>query len=385
MIKLLNILIKFLSLGKFYYKNKNEKKEILIFDPAVASVLSDFFEDDKYFFFYSRKEKFEIIVFFLTIIKGGFKNFSKRYFFNFLTRFKPKYILSMWILNDYISQVKKAFPKIKILMIQSHRLVNLNFAKNYPPNCFDYLFVFSDYEKKKFKEVFYKSQIKVIGSIKYNHFSNTKIKKENKILYLSQYKLLGLSIEEKITLDLLNNFCSSNDIKFDIQLRNTYIKKDYLNFLKEKNFSAFENYLLRKNPGSVYKNSNKYKYIVSHSSTLVDEFLSNFKKIAIIDSYDDFDSDNYFKLNCGKEYIMGHINPMYAQTKPNIFWTKSLDKSKFNAVLNNLIFSSYDAYKQEVMKFSDKMFYDKENKIFKKSLIDIGIPVVFDKRNTLKL
>ena len=51
----------------------------------------------------------------------------------------------MWILNDYISQVKKAFPKIKILMIQSHRLVDLNFAKNYPPNCFDYLFVFIDY------------------------------------------------------------------------------------------------------------------------------------------------------------------------------------------------------------------------------------------------
>ena len=381
MIKLLKIFIKFLSFGKFYYKNKNEKKEVLIFDPAVASVLNYYFEDDKCYFFFSRKEKFEIIVFFVTIIKGGFKNFGKRYFFNFLKKFKPKYILSMWILNDYISQIKKEFPEIKILMIQSHRLGNyVNLIKDYPSDCFDHLFVFSEYEKINFKKIFYKSQIKVIGSVKYNHFSNTKQKKENKILYLSQYKLSGISIEEIVTLDILNIFCRKNDIRFDIQLRNAFIKKEYTNFLKKKNFLALEKYFLRDNSESVYKNSNNYKYIVTHSSTLVDEFLSNFRKLAVIDSFDDYDPGNYSKLNCGKNYRESLINPMFNETKPNIFWTKSLDKSKVNAVLNNLVFSSDDEYKEEIMKYSNKILYDEENKIFKKSLIDIGLPVLLDKK-----
>ena len=128
----------------------------------------------------------------------------------------------MWILNDCISLIKKKFPEIKLIIIQSHRIFNnlLNKIEHYPPDCFDYIFAFRDFDKQNLIKTFHKSKIFVTGSIKYNHFNCPKLEKSNKILYYSEYKLLGIAAEEKMTLKLLNKFCITNKLKFDIQLRN---------------------------------------------------------------------------------------------------------------------------------------------------------------------
>ena len=100
---MINKILKFLTFDKFFI---GKQKDILIFDERNSNFLSEYFENDKFNFFYSRKEKFEIYVFFLTIIKNGTKNFGKNYFFNYLKVYKPKYIFSMWVLNDYLFYVK---------------------------------------------------------------------------------------------------------------------------------------------------------------------------------------------------------------------------------------------------------------------------------------
>ena len=51
---MLNIIVKFLTFGKFYL---GKKRDILIFDAAASNFLSLYFEIKQFSFFYSRKEK----------------------------------------------------------------------------------------------------------------------------------------------------------------------------------------------------------------------------------------------------------------------------------------------------------------------------------------
>ena len=379
---MINKFISFFTFGKFYFKNKKNNKKVLIFDPAISSVLSHYIDQNNFYYFYSRKEKFEISVFFSTIFQTGFKNFSRNYFLNFVKKFRPKFILSMWILNDCISLIKKKFPEIKLIIIQSHRIFNnlLNKIEHYPPDCFDYIFAFRDFDKQNLIKTFHKSKIFVTGSIKYNHFNCPKLEKSNKILYYSEYKLLGIAAEEKMTLKLLNKFCITNKLKFDIQLRNKKISTKYSSFLKLNNYEALDKTLLRKNQGSSYVNSNYYKFIVSHSSTLVDEFLSNYgnRRIAVIDSLENFDKEKYSKVNNYKNYCGHSSNPMFKETKPNFFWTKNINESNVNKVLNNLIYSSDEEYKREINKYLSRIIYDKKNSILKENLNKIGVPIFLD-------
>ena len=74
---MLNIILNFLTFGKFYL---GKKRDILIFDAATSNFLSLYFEVNEFSFFYSRKEKFEIIAFMTTLLKDGYKNFGQNYF-----------------------------------------------------------------------------------------------------------------------------------------------------------------------------------------------------------------------------------------------------------------------------------------------------------------
>lgn len=374
---MINIILDFLSFGKFYSEDNKQKKNILIFDYSTSDFLSSLIDKNNFIYFFSRKEKIEISVFIFTFLQKGFKDFGKNYFFNFIRKFKPKFIISMWILNSHISELKKEFPEIKVIIIQSHRYTPniISKIKKFSVNTIDYLYVFREYDKKELNKIFPKSKITVVGSAKNNHFNNLNKKKKNKILYFSEYKISRITYNENVTLDILNKFCLSNNVKFDIQLRYQKIPKEYLNFLNKKNLKALDTILFRSEIGSSYKNSNDYEYLVSHSSTLVDEFLSNFKKLIVLESYDNFDKEVYKTLNHGKDPSLGNLNPMYKETKPGYFWTKYLDEKNVFSLLNNLLNFSTEEYNQVVSNYLNRVFYDQNNKILTSELLKVGIPV----------
>ena len=87
-------------------------------------------------------------------------------------------MISLWFVNSLIYEVKKNFPEIKIIIIQSHIFSkpNFNYIKKFDSNSIDYIYVWRNYEKNIFQKFFNKSKIIVIGSIKNNHFYKYKEK-----------------------------------------------------------------------------------------------------------------------------------------------------------------------------------------------------------------
>ena len=377
-----NSIIKIFSLGKLYYKSKNNTKSVLIFDHATSNLLENYLDKDEIDYFYSRREKFEIGVFFSTLFQKGFKDFGKRYFLNFLKKYKPKYLISLWFVNSLIYEVKKKFPEIKIIIIQSHIFSkpNFNYIKKFDSSSIDYIYVWRNYEKNIFQKFFHKSKIIVIGSIKNNHFYKYKEKLIKKFLYFSEYKVSRISYNEETTLSILDEFCKNHKIKFDIQIRYRKISEEYNKFLKSKNFQSLDKVLTKEDQGTPYKNSNYYEFLVLNSSSLVDEFLANLKKVAVIESFDNFDEKVYFDINKGKTTDDFTSNPMFKETNANYFWTTNIDKLKVDKVLSNLIYSTKEQYDTEIKKYDSKVFYNQNNQILKESLSKIGLPVLLDKK-----
>ena len=291
-------------------------------------------------------------------------------------------MISLWFVNSLIYEVKKNFPEIKIIIIQSHIFSkpNFNYIKKFDSSSIDYIYVWRNYEKNIFQKFFHKSKIIVIGSIKNNHFYKYKEKLIKKFLYFSEYKVSRISYNEETTLSILDEFCKNHKIKFDIQIRYRKISEEYNKFLKSKNFQSLDKVLTKEDQGTPYKNSNYYEFLVLNSSSLVDEFLANLKKVAVIESFDNFDEKVYFDINKGKTTDDFTSNPMFKETNANYFWTTNIDKLKVDKVLSNLIYSTKEQYDTEIKKYDSKVFYNQNNQILKESLSKIGLPVLLDKK-----
>ena len=197
---MINSILYFLSFGKFYSEDNKQKKDILIFDYSASDFLSSLIDKNDFIYFFSRTEKFDISVFIFTFLQKGFKDFGKNYFFNFIRKFKPKFIISMWILNSHISELKKEFPEIKVIIIQSHRYTPniISKIKKFSANTIDYLYVFREYDKKELNKIFPKSKITVVGSAKNNHFNNLNKKKKIRFFIFQNIKFQELHITKML-------------------------------------------------------------------------------------------------------------------------------------------------------------------------------------------
>ena len=370
---MINKILKFLTFDKFFI---GQQKDILIFDERNSNFLSEYFENDQFNFFYSRKEKFEIYVFFLTIIKNGTKDFGKNYFFNYLKVYKPKFIFSMWVLNEYLFYVKNFIPDIKIIIVQGHRFYSDFYKKiiAYPKNSFDLFFTFNLETKNKLKKNFNENTIIPIGSIKNNSFFKIEDKSKNKFLYFSEYKLGRFTYDEKIILKSLDKFCSINNFKFDIQTRYKNIQKIYLKILKNNQIYNYDKILDRNDYSSSYKNSNKYDILVLTTSALSDEFISNYKRVVVFSSHEDFDDKKYAELNCGKIRKDNFENPMFKEMLPkNFSWTSTLNEKKIFNVLDNVINCNNLDWNNHISKYKNRFLYDQDNKIFKEQMKKLGL------------
>ena len=369
---MLNIIVKFLTFGKFYL---GKKRDILIFDAAASNFLSLYFEIKQFSFFYSRKEKFEIIAFMVTLFKDGYKNFGRNYFFNYLRIYKPKFIFSMWILNKNLFHVKNNFSNIKVIIVQGNRIVNDDYEllSSYPSNSVDLFFTYRKFDEERIKKILIKSDVIPIGSAKNNHFYKLEKKKE-KILFFSEFKVGRLTHDEKTILKILEKYCQLNKIEFDIQLRYGNIPKEYLLSLKRNNISNFGQLIMRKDFSTSYENSNKYKILVMTNSTLNDEFISNYKKVVVLSSHNDLDDEKYKTLNCGKLRKIFFQNPMYKEMLPeNFSWTSTLNEEIVFKVIDNVMKCNEFKWREHINKYTNRLLYDQNNRIFLNKLKDIGI------------
>ena len=369
---MLNIIVKFLTFGKFYL---GKKRDILIFDAAASNFLSLYFEIKQFSFFYSRKEKFEIIAFMVTLFKDGYKNFGRNYFFNYLRIYKPKFIFSMWILNKNLFYVKNNFSNIKVIIVQGNRILNDDYEllSSYPSNSVDLFFTYRKFDEERIKKILIKSDVIPIGSAKNNHFYKLEKKKE-KILFFSEFKVGRLTHDEKTILKILEKYCQLNKIEFDIQLRYENIPKEYLLSLKRNNISNYGQLIMRKDLSSSYENSNKYKILVMTDSTLNDEFISNYKKVVVLSSHNDLDDEKYKILNCGKLRKICSQNPMYKEMLPeNFSWTSTLNEEIVFKVIDNVMKCNEFKWREHINKYTNRLLYDQNNRIFLNKLKDIGI------------
>lgn len=370
---MINKILEFLTFGKFYI---GQQRDILIFDAKASNFLSEYFDNNKFSFFYSRKEKFEIYVFFLTLFKNGTNNFGKNYFNNYLKVYQPKYIFSMWVLNDYLFFVKDIFPSIKIIIVQGNRL-DIDLVKKiytYPKNSFDLYFTFRERDKKILKRKFNENSIIPIGSIKNNHFFENKDKLKKKLIFFSGYKLGRFSHDEKIILKSLDKYCGMNNLKFDIQIRYKHVPNKYLKTLKIIQIENNDKILIRNDYGSSYTNSNNYNVLVLNNSTLTDEFISNYKRVVNLSSHEDFDDKEYAELNCGKRRYINFDNPMFKEMLPkNFSWTSNLNEKNIFKILDNVIECDERKWREHVDQYRNRFLFDQDNKIFMDKLKEIGI------------
>lgn len=350
--------------------------DVLIFDYAQSNTLKYFIKKKNYGFFYSRHEEYNFFLFIKTLFSSGFKNFGLNYFLNFIEFAKPKFIISQWMYDPRIFQVKKYFPQIKIILIQpSDFFDEISNFRNFKKFSIDHLFVFSDNEKNKFKKFFKKAEISVIGSFKNNFYYKKKIREKNLFLYISEYKISKFTYNEKKIIQLIDEYCSKKNLKFDIQSRYKSSKfKQYLSYLKKLNLKNLNKSLEKTHDGSTYENLKKYKFLVSTDSTIALESLASKKRLVLLETYFDFNYGTYKKLNCGKSkknFIFYNIK------KPKgFFWTMSLNKKNVFRVFDNLVNSSKQKWNSELKKEKRNLiFFDPGNKIFIKKLNKINFPL----------
>ena len=372
---MINKILEFLTFGKFYL---GKKKDILIFDARTSDFLSLYFKVEQFSFFYSRKEKFEIISFITTLLKDGYKNFGRNYLFNYLKIYKPKFIFSMWVLNKNLFYIKNSFSNIKVIIVQGNRIDpdDYQLLSTYPSNSVDLFFTYRKIDEDKVKNIFTHSNVISLGSIKNNHYYNSE-KKMKKILFFSEYKVGKFTHDEKIILKILEKYCEINKIKFDIQLRYRNTPKEYIQSLKLNNINSYDQLLFKKDFSSSYKNSNKYEFLVMTDSTLNDEFISNYKKVVVLNSYNDFDDTEYEIANCGKLRKIYFQNPIYKEMLPeNFSWTSTLDEKTVLRVIDNVIRCDELKWIKHISNYSSRFLYDKNNRIFVDELKKLGLKLL---------
>ena len=165
-----------------------------------------------------------------------------------------------------------------------------------------------------------------------------------------------------------------NNLKFDIQHRHKDIPKNYFKYLEKNRIFNIDKIFKRNDYSSPFKNSNNYHTLVLTTSTLTDEFISNYKRVVVLSSHEDFDDKKYSELNCGNRRQVVLENPMYKEMLPrNFSWTANLNEKNIFATLDNVIKCNEKNWIEHVDKYSNRFLYDENNKIFINKLIEIGI------------
>lgn len=370
-------LTKIINILKAKYDfHKPKKKPIIFFDANLVDLFIKNFNNLKnnHTIIYTRYERINLFVLLKCFISCLLKprDASFEYFWCYINIIKPKVVITFTDNNIVFYRLKKFFPGIKFFSVQSgYRRKYLDFfpiikkkKKLFNLNC-DKIFCANKYYKNFIKKYIY-SKFEIIGYWRNNfvNISKKKIKKREKILFISQFREKPFSkhfdLENKL-IPIISEFCFYKKICLFILgcHDNDLVEKNYYKNLIKKNNNWF--YIPPKKYPKNYEILDKFENIVFIDSTLGYESLGRKKKLAV------FAGRSEKHIFPKKEYFGW---PKKYKNK-NFFFTHKINTKEVYRVMNNIIsLSQEDWNKKYFSKIRDITFFDKNNSILRKAITE---------------
>lgn len=376
------------------------KKHTVVLDLNTSYYFINLFNRKKTFFldtrfygsdFAGKKEKnfrneinlFILIYSFFKYILNFKFSLAQYYIINYIKFLDPKNIVTFTDNNIFFLSLKNIFKSKNLIIIQYTWRSNMTFNEMYSTIKKQKFF-------KKFKvdytciwgknsELFYSQFIETkyltTGSIKNNLFKSKKNLQTNSIIFISQFRMhLDFNHEtlqfkknkfKDIAIKNILFYCKKNNFKLIVlgcAKKNAEIEKNYFNNLLGKNFI----FLKREAGLSSYKNSLKYKYFITFSSSLAYELMSIGKRVALLPFHYKF--LKIYKKRQFKESFYSN------QKSFSSIWTNSNSKKEISRVLNYIVNSKVKSWKKIQKSMIDPIvIYDKDNKRIKKLFKDLRI------------
>ncbi len=370
MIKVLSIIRKIISIRWTFIKP--EKKTFLIYNGVSANFLYKIILKEESEILYVRYERINLFILFLTFWKNGLKNLKINYKINYIKHVNPKFVIN-YIDNDpSFYQLKNIYPDPCYISIQAGMRTSKEYYTlfdNKPSNLksfnVDHLFVFGNSIKEKIQKNF-KFNIIVAGSVLNNcQPKNDNIKKNNSVLYISQFRMKEYKIQREVAknevavFNILYNFCKTKDLELFI-LPKDVLEEHYRKDLVEGNWKY-----INKDNNSSHSFLDNHKMIVFLYSTLGYEALARGIKCACF-PYGSLD-DNWVKSNEILPVIPFGYPKNFMNTGP--FWTNEMNKDLITKTLHNVYNFSEEEWidiKQKIV--PEIMHYDPGNSLIKNIL-----------------
>jgi surface carbohydrate biosynthesis protein len=384
-----NIIIIFILLKSiFILKNwvKPTTKKVIVYDFNLSNFLFKYLDKTKIFVLHNRIDSKLDINFYILLKLFFLVKFSHSEYKKLLIKYiNPKFIVTFIDNNPGYYNLKKDFPKIKIIIIQSAlRYGTVDFDKKLKNlkknNKVDYTFVMNSRAATIYKNFLTSTFIK-IGSFRSNYYKILKCnKKKYDFLYIAKGAQMFRSKKiklfetfdfedyfgkEKILLKNLLIFLKSKNIKLSLlgQSNKKNDKLFYDNLLGESNYNYIENY----NGRPTYEILDSANIVAGVSSTLLFESLSRMNKTIFFSSIrrEDFFGSNDFHNICNLP-------------KKGKFWTDSYAVNEIKRIFDFLQKIDTDSWKNLVInnRYNKGMIYCNNNKKILKYFKKWNFPII---------
>jgi len=353
-----------------------KENEIIILDKIGSNKIRDHILGHQDFsIMESKNEKINVPIFLLSI-KNIFKYGRFAYEVTFIKFTKAKLLLT-WLDNSYLfCNIRELLPNCKLIFFQNGRSDDKRFLHIKEKNIkVDYYFINGSFVKKYFEKNI-TSNFVVSGSVLANTFEKAKIKKVNKIQWVSHYRPYEnlkffydksyidnfYVLPAEFSLKIINDFCVNNNMELEILGRTG--SDEEIDFYKKFIDSSFT--MLNNN--------------------VDDDYLSTYRKLsneAIICGFDSQLMYESMALGYRTAFfsIRGHyikddsINFSWPKKTPNngFFWSNKPDEIVLKQILENLLSVKEQNWNDHTKPFKGSMHYDQGNKLIKKTLKEIGL------------
>jgi len=309
-----------------------------------------------------KAQKFNFFVLILLIFKKKFSvsDFHLNYLETYLRFVEAKILISTIDNNPLYWSIKKKISYLKVLIIQNgwrHKNYDifdskkLSLKNNYEV---DYFFTFNSSVSKLYSK-FIKAKFIELGSLYNNSNPIKKHKKNNKILYLSEFHnkfiLHNFSHNyfykpERHLLPFLKQFCLKKNFKLEI-LPKYFSEEEHLFY---KNILGTKNWSYKKNVKNPYNYSDTADLVIFFTTTLGYEIIARKKKLA------------GFCCRLQDKGSRGFGWPKYDLKDKGFFWINKLNLKNFEKILMTLTKMSQNQWNLKTKKYRDNiMIYNKNN------------------------
>ena len=318
------------------------------------------------------REKFNFLILIQLIFKKKFSSFDfhLNYLETYLKFVQAKVFISTIDNNPLYWSIKKRIPNLKVLLIQNGWRMKggdiFDKKKIIPKNNYqvDYFFTFNASVSRLYSK-YINANFVEIGSYKNNFNSIKKNKKNNKILYVSEFKDERHRFEKKkykISYDsymrpdrhllpFLKEFCLKNKFRLEI-LPRSFSEKEYLFY---RNILGERDWTYKNKIKNSYQYTDKVNLVVFICTTLGYEVIARKNKVAGF----------CCKLHPYLPKKKGSRSfgwPIYGYKDSGFFWVNKMNLNNFEKKLNNLMKMSKTQWNLKISNYRNNiMIYNKNN------------------------